>query len=253
MHKVSIVTINFNDVVGLEKTLLSVISQTYTNIEYIIIDGGSTDGSAELLKTHMDKITYWVSEKDKGIYHAMNKGIEKATGEYCLFLNSGDYFCDKNVLKSVFNQSYTADIVYGNMMIDWGNGNIRLGEMPNKITFPQMYFDTLWHPVSFIKRQLFDLYGKYNESFKIVADYDFFFNTIIMHQVNTQHIEIPICIFNVNGLSSKPENITLVQEERKRVLLAYLPTTVVEFIIENTKSEKKNLNLLNRFINKLKK
>ncbi|MDR2910496.1 MAG: glycosyltransferase [Bacteroidales bacterium] len=94
--KLSIITINLNNVAGLQKTIESVVKQTFTDYEYIVIDGGSTDGSADIIKQHANKITYWVSEPDKGIYNAMNKGIRVAKGEYCLFLNSGDWLINSN-------------------------------------------------------------------------------------------------------------------------------------------------------------
>src|SRR6185312_1481830 len=178
--------------------------------------------SVEVIKKYVDKITYWISENDKGIYNAMNKGIERAKGEYCLFLNSGDFLCNKGVIKDVFSSNNNTDIIYGNMMIDWGNGKKTKGEMPDIITTEQMYVDTLWHPVSFIKRSLFEKHGFYNESYKIVADYDFFFKTIIGNKVSTKHLPILISEYNVNGLSSKPENKILEKAERKKVIQSYL-------------------------------
>jgi glycosyltransferase involved in cell wall biosynthesis len=229
MNKLSIITINFNNADGLKKTIESIASQTFSDFEYIVIDGGSTDGSVEVIEKYSDKITYWVSEKDKGIFNAQNKGIEKANGEYCLFLNSGDYLVNNDVLTDVFKQNHTEDIIYGDMMIDWGNGIIRLGKMPDTISFFQMVSDTLWHPVSFIKRQLFEQYGNYDESYKMVADYEFFFRTIIMKNVSTFHIPLPISVYNVEGLSSVSENKTIEKTERRKVLNTYLPGAVVSF------------------------
>ncbi len=154
---------------------------------------------------------------------SVNKGIEKSTGEYCLFLNSGDFLKDKNVLKEVFSKNYSADIIYGNMLIDLGNDNTIHGKMPEKISFYQMYSDTLWHPVSFIKRNLFSRFGNYDERFKMVADYDFFFRAIIINSVSTQHIDLEISVYNVNGLSSKPEFKKIEKEERLAVLNKYFP------------------------------
>jgi acetyltransferase-like isoleucine patch superfamily enzyme len=122
--KLSIITINRNNAAGLRKTIESVVSQTYTDFEYIIIDGASTDDSVNIIKEYAEATLpcgeglgerlYWVSEPDKGIYNAMNKGILKANGEYCLFLNSGDWLYDNDVLNDVFSISPTEDIVYGN-------------------------------------------------------------------------------------------------------------------------------------------
>ena len=110
--KVSIITINYNDCIGLENTIQSVVSQTCNDYEYIVIDGGSTDGSVDVIKKYASKISYWISERDKGIYHAMNKGIDKATGDYCLFLNSGDTLFNNEVLNTI-RYDLTTDIVVG--------------------------------------------------------------------------------------------------------------------------------------------
>src|SRR5690348_17657794 len=109
MPKLSIITINLNNVKGLQKTMESVFAQTFTDYEYIIIDGGSTDGSVSEIKKHQNKLVYWISENDKGIYNAMNKGIVKANGEYILFMNSGDYLYTDNTIKEVFQKSNNED------------------------------------------------------------------------------------------------------------------------------------------------
>lgn len=252
MLTLSIITINFNDAAGLEKTISSVVAQKFKDYEFIVIDGGSTDGSAEILNKYKDNITFSVSEKDNGIYNAQNKGIDKATGKYCLFLNSGDFLVDQGVLEKVFAQKYTADIVYGDMQIDFGS-NITYGKMPDKISFNQMLTDTLWHPVSFIKRELFSKHGGYDESFKITGDYDFFFRTIIMSNVSTQHIPIDISVYNVNGLSSQPEFKSIEKEERIKVLNKYLPHLLVQYLLEKVNDTKpKQPALLKRLINRLK-
>ena len=102
---ISVITVSYNAVLTIEQTILSVINQTYLNIEYIIIDGGSTDGTVNVIKKYADKIAYWVSESDKGIYDAMNKGIAYSHGEYCNFINAGDKFCSSSILKHVSEKS----------------------------------------------------------------------------------------------------------------------------------------------------
>ena len=113
---ITVVTVVFNDVQHIEDTILSVVNQTYPNIEYIIIDGGSTDGTVDIIKKYEERIAYWVSEPDKGIYDAMNKGIQKATGEWINFMNAGDEFVDANVLDKLFFAKTVAnvDVIYGN-------------------------------------------------------------------------------------------------------------------------------------------
>jgi glycosyltransferase involved in cell wall biosynthesis len=253
MPLLSIITINYNNENGLLKTIESVINQKFKDFEYIIIDGGSSDNSKSIIESYQSKIAYWVSEKDNGIYNAQNKGILNSKGEYCLFLNSGDYLCNVDVLKKIFNKESIADIIYGNMQIDYGNGKILSGKMPSKLTFKQMYLDTLWHPVSFIKRSLFLTYGFYDEKYKIVADYDFFFKVIVMKSVCTQYIDIDISVFNMEGVSSLVINKEKEQLERKMVVQSYLPSLVIDYAEELKLVNLSKKTFIQRLINKLKK
>jgi glycosyltransferase involved in cell wall biosynthesis len=221
MPILSIITINFNNAIGLEKTINSVAIQTFNDYEYIIIDGGSSDESVNVIKKY-SRVNNWVSEKDNGIYDAMNKGILKAQGEYLLFLNSGDFLIDSKSLENVFSMNYSQDIIYGDMKINWGNNHSTIGHMPKKITLEHMIKDTVWHPVSFIKKELFEKWGLYNTDYKIVADYEFFFRTIIAKNATTFHCEIPITEYNVEGVSSLPANKQRELEERLLVLKSYL-------------------------------
>ena len=118
MKKLSLITINQNNAEGLRRTIESVVFQTYIDYEYIVIDGASTDESVNILKQYDNRITFWISEPDTGIYNAMNKGILKATGDYCLFLNSGDWLSDDRVLEEVFLHEITEDIVCGNAVFE---------------------------------------------------------------------------------------------------------------------------------------
>ena len=116
--KLSIITVNLNNLEGLKRTYESVVCQTFTDYEWIVIDGGSTDGSREFIEQHQDKFAYWCSEPDKGIYNAMNKGIVRAKGEYLNFMNSGDCFACEETLAGVFGRERTADILYGYVAVD---------------------------------------------------------------------------------------------------------------------------------------
>ena len=133
MKKLSIITINRNNSAGLHKTIESVVSQTFTDYEYIIIDGASTDGSVDIIKQYANKITSWVSEPDKGIYNAMNKGILKATGEYLLFLNSGDSLHTYNVLNEIFRKEINSKIILGDV------NKIQINEI-SEIEKPLLYY-----------------------------------------------------------------------------------------------------------------
>jgi len=237
----SIITINYNNLVGLKRTIESVISQLNETIEFIVIDGGSTDGSKMLIESNQQSISKWVSEKDEGIYYAQNKGISMATGEYCLFLNSGDYLYERDTLNKVLPTLQWYDIVYGNMKIE-NHNELSDGFMPSKINLRQMMSDTLWHPVAFIKRQLFFDYGFYNTEYKICADYDFFFKVIIVNKVNCFHIHHFISVFDLKGFSSDIKNKSQILHEREAVQATYLSRKQ----INNYKRKQFLINKLNR-------
>lgn len=131
MPKLSIITVNLNNREGLRKTIESVICQSFSDYEYIIIDGGSTDGSKELIELYQNKVTYWISETDKGIYNAMNKGIKTGKGDYCLFLNSGDWLVNSTVIEKEFSDSKQADIIYGNTIFSKIDGSNYRGDCLN--------------------------------------------------------------------------------------------------------------------------
>jgi glycosyltransferase involved in cell wall biosynthesis len=240
--KLSIITINYNNAGGLKKTLDSILGQTESSFEYIVVDGGSMDGSKDLLEKSTG-VTYWISEKDKGIYDAMNKGILKASGEYLIFINSGDRLYEPDTIKKIIPQLDGTSVVYGNMKIDDG-GELKEGFMPDKIDLKQMMNDTLWHPVSFIKKELFDKYGLYKTDYKICGDYDFFFNVIVDKKVSLRHVNQFICVFDLTGISSKPENVALIKEEKTKIQRNYLSE---EQIAEFKKSQNRKTNFFTRW------
>ena len=227
MVKLSVITINYNDVKGLNKTIDSIVSQTFTDYEYIIIDGGSNDGSVELIRQNLDKISYWVSESDRGIYHAMNKGILRASGDYCYFLNSGDALVNEKVLAKIFETEIDSDIIFGNLIVCDKNGKKigkRLGK--NKITFLDIYSNILKHQASFIKKSLFDKYDLYNEDLKIIGDWEFFLKSLGLGSATTKYINVDIAYFNNNGISNNAGAIYL--SERKKILEELLPIRIRE-------------------------
>lgn len=227
MPKLSVITICYNDLEGLKKTVASVVAQTYTDFEYIVVDGASADGSADYIKEHAASFSKWVSEKDGGIYNAQNKGWKLASGDYCLFLNSGDYLANSNVLETMM-ASATADIVYGSILVD--NGKDALYELGqhDPFTFEDMIYTTLFHPAAFIKRALLEERGGYDESFRIVADYDFFLEMICTKKVSTQYIPKPVAVFNTAGVGSDPANKAKHDAERRRAQLKYFPLEKIE-------------------------
>jgi len=240
--KISIVTINYNNVEGLKKTLASVAEQSYRDIEHIIIDGGSTDGSVEAIKEYANKVesqesrvesVLWVSEKDNGVYHAMNKGIKRTTGDYIQILNSGDILAAPDVTeRMVAALPEGTAILYGNMMKDFGNGKIvrdTCGErMYTPESFLYFYIGTLNHDCAYLRRDLFDKYGLYNEDMKICSDWEWYVKAIALGGEKADYTNIDVTIFDMNGISeSGGKNKELIQRERREYLEKILPATVL--------------------------
>jgi len=219
----SIITINYNNRDGLRKTIESVVNQTYRDFEYIIIDGGSTDGSVDVIREYADKIDYWVSEKDKGIYNAMNKGVAVAHGEYTQFLNSGDYLCDKDVLEKVFSHNFTEDIVCGNIITLKGGGMIA----PESVTMEYFIKGSLPHPSAFIKRELFDTH-LYDEQYKISGDWEFFIYHLIIKNASYKSINLNVTVFDTNGISSTTKKEFHDSSLKERVIKTILPPRVLD-------------------------
>lgn len=216
MTKISIITINYNNLEGLRKTMESVASQTWKDFEYVVIDGGSTDGSKELIEAYQDNIDYWVSESDKGIYNAMNKGIRAAKGAYVYFLNSGDTFCETDTLSSVNDSiNESLDFYYGDLKYAGSNEVIHC---PDTLTFDYFYKMTLPHQAVFIRRALFDSLFYYNEDLKIVSDWEFFIYAICKYDASYKHLNLFIANYDTDGFSSNPENRELFLNERSACL-----------------------------------
>lgn len=218
---ISIITINFNNAIGLEKTIMSVVNQSFTGFEYIIIDGASTDSSVEIIKKYGNSINYWVSEKDSGIYNAMNKGIKVAKGQYLLFLNSGDFFYSDNSLSFFLpsiNKKEPKDLIYGSLCT-FENEEI-ISKFPEKITFFDFVHNPIPHPCTLINIKLFDN-ELYDENLKIVSDWKFFLNSIIKHKALYERIDAVIAIFDTNGISSTKfsESKDLIYNEKTKVFL----------------------------------
>ncbi|MEI6752102.1 MAG: glycosyltransferase family 2 protein [Paludibacter sp.] len=216
----SIITVNLNDRIGLENTIQSVINQTYQNFEFIIIDGASIDGSIEIIKQYSDRITYWVSEKDKGIYNAMNKGIVKAFGEYCFFLNSRDVLHDDNVLQKIADAHITEDIVFGDIIKTYDQKNDYV-KYERKISLYYLSYTTIWHQASLIKTELFNNLGLYNENFKIASDWDFWLKSIIVNKCSYKYLAFPFSIFDTTGVGSDKKYIHISMNEKKEIFLFY--------------------------------
>lgn len=224
--KISIITINFNNSAGLRETIQSVVNQTYLGIEYIVIDGGSTDGSKEVIAIYENQIHYWVAEPDRGIYNAMNKGISVATGDYLLFLNSGDFLIDEQVIEGAVAFGMTEDLVSGNMIYHERNEHWC---PPDVLTFKTFYEGTIPHPTTFIKRSLFDSLGLYNESNAVVSDWEFFLLATCKFNCSYRHIDLYITRFLCDGLSSDPINMERILAERLKVLNTHFPLFLADY------------------------
>ncbi len=219
--KISIITINYNNLEGLKRTYESVVSQTCQDFEWIIIDGGSTDGSKEFIEEHQDKFDYWCSEPDKGVYNAMNKGIVKSNGEYLNFLNSGDCFCDENIIEEFILSDFSEDIILGDIILDGDIKRVRRHPDDKNMDFDYLYYDVICHQASFIKRYLFSRYGMYDESYKIVADWKFFVEMFLIHNCSYRHWNRVVVCYYTDGLSSDKKNLQLCIDERTMVMKKY--------------------------------
>lgn len=228
--KLSIITINYNDIIGLQKTAKSVLGQTFRDFEWIIIDGGSTDGSKEFIQSltcnasTSNPISYWCSEADNGIYNAMNKGIVKAKGEYLNFLNSGDAYHDTDVLESVFARDIPiyADVLYGNYYDIYENGNVIPQKLPVILDFAFLMRRPINHQSTFIKRILFEN-ELYDESYKIVADGKAFMKWMLQG-AKYFHLNIFVADFAMGGIHNQHADTIAI--ERKRIIQETVPTAI---------------------------
>jgi glycosyltransferase involved in cell wall biosynthesis len=195
---ISVVTVVYNGAATLEQTMLSVINQTHRNIEYIIIDGGSTDGTVDIIKKYEKHLAYWVSEPDKGIYDAMNKGIDKATGEWINFMNSGDTFYSNIVIADLIGYiNSNIAILYGNICFNKKAVHV----FPEKIT--SLYFligRMICHQSIFARRDLFEI-KSFDIQYKTVADKEWLIS-MVKKKIRTKHVPVTVCNYDISGSSS---------------------------------------------------
>ena len=195
----SIITINYNNRDGLQKTIDSVITQTWKDYEWIVIDGGSTDGSKELIDKYQKHFSYWCSEPDNGVYNAMNKGIAKAKGEYLSFMNSGDTFYGVDTLNSIFCKKRTGDVLYGDCMRIYKDHK-ELLRYPRIMELYVLHCDPICHQAMMIRTSLLSDSG-YDESFKVCADYKHLMD-IAVHGVSFEYVGVTVCRYDMSGISS---------------------------------------------------
>lgn len=217
--KLSVITIVYNNVKDIERTMLSVLNQSYANIEYIVIDGASTDGTLDLIKKYEGQLAKLVSEKDDGIYHAMNKGLALATGDYVLFMNSGDEIYDTETVTKIFATTPNAAIYYGETeMYDehWKSLGQRRHKAPESFTWQSFrYGMNISHQAIYVKRSLAE---PYNLKYKYSADIDWVIKIAkkATHIVNTK---MYVAKYLVGGMSKQKHRESL--KERFRIFTHY--------------------------------
>jgi glycosyltransferase involved in cell wall biosynthesis len=286
VKQLSIITVNLNNAPGLRKTIESIANQTSRDFEHIIIDGGSTDGSVDVIRAFTDipqgvyvsqdqievkvkvkkpvkvegkvegelnsdhfpislprslalslphslapslsrSITYWISEPDKGIYHAMNKGIKVAKGDYCQFLNSGDTLVSSDVTERMLQNVNDCSILIGNMLKRMPHGKVYKDKSKafQKPTFLTFYRGTLNHSPAYIKRNLFDKYGLYDEALRIVSDWKWYLIVIGLSNEPVVYTDIDVSLFDMSGISNS--NHEAEKKERKKVLMELVPANIL--------------------------
>ena len=229
---ISIITINRNNAAGLEKTMLSVATQTFKEFEYIVIDGASTDGSVEVIKSLESEFAHlkWVSEPDSGIYNAMNKGLRMASCDYIQILNSADCLAAPEVTERMLEElekQGSPSILYGNMVKCFPDGRKMVDKCfaGQEITMLGMYTGTLNHDPAYIRRDLFEKYGYYDESLKIVSDWKWYLQALILGDETPQYVDLDVTLFDMTGISET--NKELDKKEREAVLEQLFPKAVV--------------------------
>lgn len=217
--KVSVITVTYNDLPGLRRTVKSVLRQDYGNWEYIVVDGASNDGTRSYLETESRGQIKWISEPDGGIYEAMNKGTGMASGDYCIFINAGDCFVNSHVLSSILPYLDGSDLVTGNLVYVDERGRVN-GYVPSKgcFTFENLFQSAIPHQASFIRRDVL-LAHPYDESLRLVSDWKFFLELRLTPTVTFRDADIDICFFRAGGATAR--NRELGARERQSVLSGY--------------------------------
>lgn len=198
--KISVITISYNTIDTLEKTMLSVLNQTYRNLEYIVIDGGSTDGCQSVIERYADKLAYWISEQDEGIYNAMNKGVQRATGDFCLFMNAGDYMANAHAIEWAVPLLQEDAICVGGVVFTKAGRVEYWGYAPQEPTFCYFYTSSLFHQSAFIPRMML-LEHPYDESLSMVSDWKYWIEHIVLNDCAYVAIPVTISICNKEGVT----------------------------------------------------
>jgi glycosyltransferase involved in cell wall biosynthesis len=222
--QISVITVTLNAFECLEKTLRSVVEQTYQNIQLIVLDGGSNDGTIEIIHRYSSKIAFWQSQKDKGIYDAMNLGIDKSSGDWVIFLNAGDFFHDSKILERVFGKDLhkDAEVLFGNVESQYDGFVVHNKARPLKGIWMGMPFShqSVFIRTNYHKVQKFDL------NFRFAADFDFFYSAYISGK-KFQYLDFTISGVDVVGVSSRNSYQSIL--ERWKVLRKYQTNSLVVY------------------------
>ena len=218
INKITIITASLNCEKYVEKAIQSVKIQSYPEIEYLVIDGGSTDGTIDVINHYQDDIDCFISERDSGIYNAMNKGIKNAGGDILFFLNSDDQFCDGNVVSDImhyFNSQDKLDLVYGDVLLDMPHGITRWYQNP-ELSRKSLARNTISHQSIFVKKEIFSRTNGFSEKYRIVSDFVWLME-LAHSNINSMHVERDITIVSTEGLS----HITEWEDERLAAMRDY--------------------------------
>jgi glycosyltransferase involved in cell wall biosynthesis len=220
---VSIITASLDAAAHIETAIGSVAVQTYPHIEHVVIDGGSTDGTLEVIERNRDKIGYFVSEPDRGIYNAMNKGIRAASGDILYFLNADDRFCDDRVVEdvvSVFEGDQSLEVVYGNLVWDKA-GRMDREKQPSTVTRASLAAATILHQTVFARKHVFEATDGFSERYKVVSDYDWMMKVFVRDGRKYRYHDRDIAVMGTRGLSWTSTNW---ESERIQAMRAYFTT-----------------------------
>ena len=225
MAKYTIITINYNNGKELRRTIESVINQTLTDFEYVVIDGGSTDDSVSIIKEYADRIDFWISERDKGVYNAMNKGLSHAHGEYVNFMNSGDSFYSPTVLEEIDSEIGDADILFGNVCNSLSGRRYGGIKADSEVTFLTLKKEIICHQGTFYRRTIFERHP-YDESLKLIADWKVNVQAIVFDNCKVKVVDTIVANYDLTGMSSTQSQLHA--EERKRVMAELFPERILK-------------------------
>jgi len=216
---VSVVTVCLNAARDIERSMRSVLEQTHPDIDYVVVDGGSTDGTTGIVEKHRPRIASFISEADRGLYHAMNKGVARARGDVVFFLNADDYLIDSQVLSDItaaFADGSAPDIVYGDLCWDIRGERVPCRQ-PDMVTRRFLAARTILHQSLFVKRNLFDLIGPFAEDLKVVGDYEWLLRASRTPALRWRHLRRDVSVMNTGGVSWQSNW----EAERLRVMRRY--------------------------------